>query len=200
MPRGSSLPGNRLAKRLRVFLALYRFYVWWWWLLPFFSIRRQKRAPLVLFSTAFAVLAADQGTKEWIRHSLLPGEFVPEHGLLRLTYASNDGIIFGLGAPVAFAIIMPIVLVCGALAVYYWYGPIANRLANVCVGLFIGGTLGNLVDRLRFRAVTDFVDVRLWGDVHWFTFNLADVGIISAILLFAVLISGMRLTRGIKSQ
>jgi signal peptidase II len=200
MSRGSSLPGNRLAKKLRVFLALYRFYVWWWWLLPFLSIRRDRRAPLVLFSTAFAVLAADQSTKEWVRHSLQLGEAIPEHGPLRLIYSSNSGIIFGLGAPTAFSIIMPIVLVCVALAVYYWYGPIANRLTNVCVGLFVGGTMGNLVDRLRFRAVTDFVDVRLWGDVHWFTFNLADVGIISAILLFAVVISGMRLTRGVKNQ
>jgi signal peptidase II len=200
MPRGSSLPGNRLAKRLRVILALYRFYIWWWWLLPFISIRRDRRAPLVLFSTAFAVLAADQATKEWVRHSLQLGEAIPEHGCLRLIHSSNTGIIFGIGAPTVFSIIMPIVLVCAALLVYYWYGPIANRLANVCVGLFVGGTMGNLVDRLRFRAVTDFVDVRLWGDMHWFTFNLADVGIISAILLFAVLISGMRLTRGIKRQ
>jgi signal peptidase II len=200
MPRGSFLPGNRLAKRLRVFLALYRFYVWWWWLLPFFSIRRDRRAPLVLFPTAFAVLAADQVTKEWVRRSLSPGDFVPEHGILRLTCSSNDGVIFGLGAPLWFAITMPVVLVAVALLVYFWYGPVGGRLTNVCLGLFIGGTLGNLVDRLRFRAVTDFVDVRLWGDVHWFTFNLADVGIILAILLFAVLISGMRLTRGIKNQ
>jgi signal peptidase II len=169
-------------------------------LLPFFSIRRDRRAPLVLFSTAFIALASDQLTKLWVRSSLVQGEFVPEHGILRLTNSSNEGIIFGLGAPMAFAIAMPMVLIAVALLVYFWYGPIGSRLANVCLGLFIGGSLGNLVDRVRFHAVTDFVDVRLWGDLHWFTFNVADASILVGIVLFALLISGLRLTRGAKRR
>jgi signal peptidase II len=189
-----------LAKRLRVYLALCRFYVWWWWLLPFFSIRRDRRAPLVLFSTGFIALAADQLTKLWIRSSIQPGVFVPEHGILRLTNSTNEGIIFGIEAPTAFAIAMPIVLVAMALAIYFWYGPIGSRLVNVCLGLFVGGSLGNLVDRVRFGAVTDFVDVRLWGGLHWFTFNVADASIIAGIALFALLISGVRLTRGVKQR
>lgn len=189
-----------MAKRLRVYLALYRFYVWWWWLLPFFSIRRDKRAPLVFFSTVFLVLAADQLTKLWIRSNIEPGAFVPEHGFLRLTNSSNEGIIFGLQAPLAFAIAMPIALVAAALLVYFWYGPIGSRPVNVCLGLFVGGSLGNLVDRARFQAVTDFVDVRLWGDLHWFTFNVADASIVIGIVLFALLISGLRLTRGVKQR
>jgi signal peptidase II len=189
-----------LAKRLRVRLALFRFYVWWSWLLPFFSIRRDRRAPLILFSIAFIVLVADQLTKLWIRSSIEPGTFMPEHGVLRLTNSSNEGIIFGLEAPLAFAIAMPIVLIAIALLVYFWYGPIGSRLVNVCLGLFMGGSLGNLVDRIRFHKVTDFVDVRLWGDLHWFTFNVADACIIVGIVLFALSISGLRLTRGYKRR
>jgi signal peptidase II len=169
-------------------------------LLPFFSIRRDRRAPLVLFSTAFAALAADQLTKLWVRSSLEPGQFVPEHGILRLTNSSNDGIIFGIGAPTAFAIVMPVVLIGVALLVYFWYGPIGSRLVNICLGLFMGGTLGNLVDRIIRGHVTDFIDVRLWGDLHWFTFNVADGFIIAGIALFALLISGLRLTRGVKQR
>jgi signal peptidase II len=155
---------------------------------------------LLLFSVAFVVLAADQLTKEWVRRSLSVGEAIPEHGALRLIHSTNSGIIFGLEAPLWFAIMMPIVLVCAALLAYYWYGPVGDRLVNVCLGLFVGGTVGNLLDRLRFRAVTDFIDVRLWGDMHWFTFNLADASILGAILLFVLLISGLRLTRGVKRQ
>lgn len=199
MPKGNSLPGNRPANRLRVFLALYRFF-WWWSILPFFSLRRDRRAPLLLFSVAFVVLAADQLTKEWIRHSLLPGEALPEYGVLRLIHSTNSGIIFGLEAPIAVSITVPIVLICAVLLAYYWYGPIGDRLVNVCLGLFVGGSAGNLLDRLRFRAVTDFVDVRLWGDMHWFTFNLADLSIILAILLFGLVISGLGLRRGTKRQ
>jgi signal peptidase II len=190
-----------LAKRIRVYLALYRFYVWWWWLVPFFSIRRDRRAPLVLFATAFIALAADQLTKLWIRSSLQPGDFVPDYGPLRLTYSTNDGIIFGIGAPLPFAIIMPIALVSLALLAYFWYGPIGSRLVNVSLGLFIGGTAGNWLDRvLRGGLVTDFIDVRLWGDYHWFTFNVADACIVLAIVLFALQISGLRLTRGVKQR
>ena len=169
-------------------------------MLPFFSIRRDRRAPLVLFSTAFIALAADQLTKLWIRSSIELGVFVPEHGILRLTNSSNEGIIFGIEAPLAFAIAMPMALVAVALVIYFWYGPIGSRLVNVCLGLFVGGSLGNLVDRVRFQAVTDFVDVRLWGDLHWFTFNVADASIIAGIVLFALLISGLRLTRGVKQR
>ena len=189
-----------MAKRCRVYLALCRFYIWWWWMLPFFSVRRDRRAPLVLFSIAFVALATDQLTKLWVRSAIQQGEFVPEHGILRLTNSSNEGIIFGIGAPLAFAIAMPMMLVAAALVVYFWYGPIRHRLVNVCLGLFVGGSLGNLVDRIRFGAVTDFVDVRLWGDLHWFTFNVADACIVVGIVLFALLISGLRLTRGVKQR
>lgn len=189
-----------MAKRFRVYLALYRFYVWRWWVLPFLSVRRDRRASLVLFFTAFISLAADQLTKLWVRSSIQPGQFVPEHGILRLTNSSNVGIIFGLEAPLAFAITMPIILVAVALLVYLWYGPMSSRLVKVCLGLFVGGSLGNLVDRVRFGAVTDFVDVRLWGDLRWFTFNVADACIVVGIVLFALLISGLRLTKGVKQR
>jgi signal peptidase II len=169
-------------------------------MLPFFSLRRDKRAPILLFSVALVVLAADQLSKEWVRHSLSVGESIPEHGVLRLVNSTNSGIIFGLEAPLAVSIAVPILLVCAALLAYYWYGPIADRRANVCLGLFVGGSAGNLLDRLRFGAVTDYIDVRLWREVHWFTFNLADAAIVVAIILFAVLISGVRLRRGPKSQ
>jgi signal peptidase II len=145
-------------------------------------------------------LAVDQLTKLWIRSSLQPGDFVPDRGPLRLTYSTNDGIIFGIGAPFPVAIALPMVLVGLALLIYFWYGPIRSRLVNVSLGLFIGGTVGNWVDRLTRRSVTDFIDVRLWGDLHWFTFNVADACIIMAIVLFALQISGLRLTRGVKQR
>ena len=169
-------------------------------MLPFLSIRRDRRAQILLFSVAFLVLLADQLSKEWVRQNLVLGESVPQHGIFRLTYSANSGIIFGIEAPMAVAIIMPILVVGAALLVYYWYGPISGKLVNVCLGLFVGGSLGNLLDRVRLGAVTDFIDVRLWSNVHWFTFNLADVCILVSVVLFAILISGLRLTRGTKQQ
>jgi lipoprotein signal peptidase len=77
------------------------------------------------------------------------------------------------------------------MAAYYWYRPAGGKAVNVSIGLFVGGTLGNWVDRLRFPGVTDFIDVRLRGDVHWFTFNLADVAILAAIVVFVVVVFGL---------
>jgi signal peptidase II len=71
---------------------------------------------------------------------------------------------------------------------------------NLSLGFFIGGTAGNWLDRLTRGAVTDFIDVRLWGNLHWFTFNVADACIVMAIALFALQISGLRLTRGVKQR
>ncbi len=154
-------------------------------------MKRDRLIPLALLLTSLVVLAADQLTKELIRLNIAPGEAVPEHGAFRLVNVTNDGIIFGLGAPRWLAITLPVVLVLIATAACIRYRPAPGRAFNVSVGLFIGGTLGNWVDRLRFPGVTDFIDVRLKGDVHWFTFNLADVAIVAAIVVFVAMIFGL---------
>ncbi len=163
-------------------------------------MKREKRAPLLLFLIAFAALAADQLTKELIRRNIQPNEAMPEHGAFRLVNVTNDGIIFGLGAPRWFAIAMPVVLILAVMAAYYWYRPGGGKAVNISIGLFVGGTLGNWVDRLRFPGVTDFIDVRLRGDVHWFTFNLADVAILAAIVVFVVAVFGLWPGRAARSE
>lgn len=161
---------------------------------------QDRRAPLVLFLATVAVLAADQFTKELVRRNIGPNEAVPEHGAFRLVNITNDGIIFGLSAPKWFAIAMPVVMVLAVLAVYYWYRPQVGRAVAIAIGLFLGGTLGNWVDRLRFPGVTDFIDVQLRGDVHWFTFNLADIAIMAAIVVFVVAVFGLWPRRAAGSQ
>lgn len=162
-------------------------------------MKRDRRAPLMLFLAAVATLAADQLTKELIRLNIGPNEAVPEHGAFRLVNVTNDGIIFGLGAPLWIAIAMPVAVVVVVLAGYHWYRPVPGKGLSASIGLFIGGTIGNWVDRLRFSGVTDFIDVRLKGDVHWFAFNLADVAIVAAIVLFVAVIFGLLPGRAGKS-
>ena len=155
-------------------------------------MRDDRLAPLVLSLAAVAALAADQVTKELVRHYIKPGQAIPEHGAFRLINVTNEGIIFGLGAPRWFAIALPAVLVLAVLGAICWYRPRAGNALTISIGLFVGGTLGNWVDRLRFPGVTDFIDVRLKEDLHWFTFNLADVFILAAIVLFVIAIFGRR--------
>jgi len=63
----------------------------------------------------------------------------------------------------------------------------SGKLISVALALVFGGAVGNLIDRIRFGCVTDFIDVKLWEDFHWPAFNVADsaitIGVI-ALLIF----------------
>ena len=64
----------------------------------------------------------------------------------------------------------------------------------VAIGLVIGGALGNVVDRFKYGAVADFIDIH-WGDYHWPAFNLADAAIsvgVVILLIDALLIGSER--------
>lgn len=154
----------------------------------------------MLFFAAAAALAADQLTKYLITRSIPVDEPIPDHVFIAFGHVSNTGIIFGIDAPLWFAIAMPLILVIGVLAAYFWRGPFKGRATNLAVGLFVGGTLGNWIDRVRFGWVTDFVDVRIVRDVKWFTFNLADVFILAAIVICIVAIFKQWPAKDAKSQ
>lgn len=145
--------------------------------------RKQAGLPLL---TAASVVALDQWSKSWIRDNLPLGESWPESGFLRLTHVANTGSAFGLLANQTFlliittlAILLIILLFLRYLSVHY-SSPVTS-LSMVSFGLILGGAIGNLIDRLRFSYVTDFIDVRLWNNFHWPAFNFADAAIVIGI-------------------
>ncbi len=141
---------------------------------------------------ASLVLLADQVTKVVVRANLTEGESVPQDGFIRITHLTNSGIIFGLDAPLAVSLVLPLLVLAAALFLYLRYGPFDGWLVNAAVALFMGGSLGNLLDRLIFGHVTDFFDVRLWTGYHWPAFNVADVGILLGAILFIVFVFRLR--------
>ena len=98
----------------------------------------------------------------------------------------NTGIGFGLAsfdANIFYHILTAIIIIINFLLIYFL---IKSKGINVyLISITIGGSLGNLFDRIYYRAVPDFIDFHL-GDFHWFVFNIADifitVGIIGLIL------------------
>ena len=128
------------------------------------------------------VVAVDQATKQIVENRLLPGEDVDVLGPLNLTNVHNDGVAFGLAGGGGDGILL---LTFAAVALL---GVMFSRLADrpgmwVAAGLVAGGALGNLADRVRIDAVTDFIDLPAWP-----AFNVADISITVGVALLALLL------------
>jgi signal peptidase II len=140
---------------------------------------------------AGAVVALDQISKAIVLDRLPLGVPISVvDGLLALTLVLNPGLAFGLlgGVPpawrwtvAALSLVALAVLARVALRVL----PAGGWTGRLAVGLIFGGAVGNLVDRARFGAVVDFVDVH-WRGWHWPAFNVADSAITLGVALLAV--------------
>jgi len=141
--------------------------------------RRQARERGVrLAVVAVAVLAADQILKEAVRSGMARGETRELLPFLDLTRVTNEGIAFGL-FPGRQAVVAGLTLVALCLIAVALAGLVRrNMTAAVGAGLLVGGSVGNLLDRVLHGGVTDYIDFALWP-----AFNLADIGITSGAAL-----------------
>lgn len=142
-------------------------------------------------AAALAVLALDQLTKFLALARLTPGSPVPlVEGLLALTLVMNPGLAFGIFAaiPPGSRWLVAVLSFC-ALSVLAVLSarllPTGGWPAALSLGLIFGGAVGNLVDRWRFGAVVDFIDVH-WRGYHWPAFNVADSAITVGVGLLAL--------------
>jgi signal peptidase II len=137
------------------------------------------------------VVVLDQLIKAVVLTHLAPGTHIDVvDGFVTLTLVMNPGLAFGLlgGVPAGWRWVVA-VLSIAALAVLARVAlrvlPGGNRLDHVAIGLIFGGAIGNLIDRVRFGAVVDFVDLHVRG-YHWPAFNVADSAISVGVVLLAV--------------
>lgn len=137
---------------------------------------------LLLTVVAGGVIIFDQTSKYAIQHIMTLydyTEIIP--GFFSLTYIQNPGAAFGLfgKATESLRSIFLIGISIFALSILFiMYAKLTEKsiLINVSIGMIIGGAVGNLIDRIRFHSVVDFLDFHLKG-YHWPTFNLADSAI-----------------------
>jgi signal peptidase II len=159
-------------------------------LTPISMAERQMGATWVqwvsLAAVAFSALAADQLTKAIVTSRLDLYDQVHVVGSFSIHHVTNSGIAFGF-----FSSATPIVILLTSLAVawmLYFFARSGSRhpILPVALGLVIGGSVSNLVDRVRLGHVTDFLDLRYWP-----AFNLADTFIVVGVaaLLLALVIS-----------
>ena len=138
---------------------------------------------LALVAIALAALVADQVTKQIVVSTLERGESFEVLGPLSIHHVHNSGIAFGIFSTWA----GPVTLLT-AIAILWMVGYFARSGARhpvlpIALGFLIGGSLGNLSDRVRLGHVTDFLDL-----TYWPAFNLADTFIVSGV---AILISAL---------
>ena len=144
---------------------------------------------LAMYGPAIAVLALDQGTKQLVRTRMALGETLRVSDHFNLHHVVNKGGAFSIlhgNVSLLAAISAVVVLV---LIVYERRKPTLAIGQALALGILLGGTVGNLMDRVVFGQVTDVLDVYV-GTFHWPTFNVADIAInlgVGSLLLWQAL-------------
>lgn len=125
------------------------------------------------------VVLADQLVKWWILTEVMnPPRVIPVTDFFNLVLTWNRGVSFGLfsdGAQfITYVLIALALAIAGTLMVWLWRTD--RWIIGIALGLVVGGALGNVIDRIRFGAVVDFLDFH-WAGWHWPAFNVADSAI-----------------------
>ena len=134
--------------------------------------------PLLL--TLSLVVALDQISKFLVRANLAWGQSVPEDGFFRITYITNAGASWGMFGNAVFLTIATAVVIIVTIAIYWRYPQAKRTPIKIALGLLIGGSLGNMIDRVTHGRVTSFIDVGAWP-----IFNVADVAIVVGVCIIA---------------
>ena len=147
--------------------------------------RRTTRWGLFI-GIAIAVIVLDQLAKSWLVANVQPGEAIEIVGdYLRLIHGRNDGGLFGLFGGSAAVLAIASLGVIGLIVAYHARAK-PSLVLTIALGLLLGGAIGNLLDRIRYGYVVDFVDAGI-GTLRFYTFNVADSAITIAILLLILL-------------
>jgi signal peptidase II len=151
--------------------------------------RLSFRAALVPLLVVGLILLADQFSKQWVLTALGPEpesrEILLVGDWLSFLYVRNTGVAFGLFQNASQIFVFTSLLITAAIIVtYILYLP--NRLGwlQLCVGLIVGGALGNVIDRLRYGYVIDFIKVGWWP-----IFNIADSAVTVGITMLALFLA-----------
>ncbi|MFC1624135.1 signal peptidase II [Candidatus Omnitrophota bacterium] len=149
------------------------------------SVTRGKPQALIAILFILVILAIDQYSKFLVQLKLSLGESIPIiKNILHITFVGNAGAAFGLFKNSTWVFIVTsvvaIIFISILLSSLIKKGEFLSQpLFSSCLILIVAGAFGNLIDRLRFGYVVDFIDLRIWP-----VFNIADTSItIGAILL-----------------
>ena len=160
----------------------------------------RNRLTLLGAVTALVVLVADQVSKWWVVDVI----HLPQVGqivllpVLNLTMVWNRGVTFGLLTSFGRSsyLLLAAVALAVVVALIVWLRRAESRVVAISLGAIVGGALANVIDRLRFGAVIDFIHAHV-GAWSWYVFNLADAAIVCGV---AALVIDSLLPRGHRAR
>jgi signal peptidase II len=144
---------------------------------------------VVFFLSSLLIVTADQLSKSWIRNTIPEGQSLFRLGFFQITNIRNTGAAFGLFRDQTFALAIIATVAAAVILVYAFisfrhFPWLDTGWSRTSLGLILGGAAGNLIDRLRFGYVTDFIDFGYWP-----AFNVADSAVtVGTIMLVIVLL------------
>ena len=150
---------------------------------------RRSPVDLGIIVVGLAILALDQWAKRQVVLGLGPG--APQSSIevvgsyIRLAYTTNTGAAFGLFPERTIVFTVVALLAVPLLVFSRLFVPADSPVVRYSLGLLLGGTLGNLVDRLRLGYVVDFVDVGI-NQARWPSFNVADSAFVVGVAVLAL--------------
>jgi signal peptidase II len=136
---------------------------------------------LSLVLVVLAAVGADQLTKQTVSSALALGDSVDVLGPFSIHHVRNSGIAFGLFSSATAIVIAVTTLAVALMLLFFARSGQRHPLLPVALGLVLGGSVANLLDRVRLGYVTDFLDFD-----HWPAFNLADTFIVVGVALLFV--------------
>lgn len=164
--------------------------------------RNNTSVPVKFLSISLIVLILDQVTKFLTKSYMTLRQSIPVIGdTVRLTYIENDGMAFGIA--IGNKLLFNIFSIAAAIAIFIYMLRLRNDhfMPKFALSIIFGGAIGNLIDRLLYGSVVDFLDVKIPGipeiDLYFFTlpamnrwpiFNIADVAVSIGMVLLIVTI------------
>ena len=142
---------------------------------------------MFLLGVIVLIVTLDQWSKWAIKTSFQLYESKPViQDIFHFTYVTNDGMAFGLSFPGGKHILLVMtILLTGFIVGFLWKEKDGHPLVKYGLALILSGAIGNLIDRLLYGKVVDFLDVMI-GNFHWYIFNVADSAVTVGMVLFII--------------
>ena len=139
---------------------------------------------MAMYLIPLIILVLDWLSKDFMLNSLIPYEPFEVNSFFNLYLTFNRGISFSMlkangSLGVWLLVGISLLICCGIL---YLFRKERSKLSQAALMLIFGGALGNVIDRIRYRVVIDFLDFH-WGDYHWPAFNVADSAICIGVIV-----------------